>query len=141
MEEPRKTGEVVAAAGGVIETVINYGIVVVQLSEAASRLRGLAEQVRGTYRYVEHCSDAVDRLAGQMAGLHVDRDTVGEHHQAAAVMRAVLETAEAMAAATEDLASRFAAAAAAHQTDYGTVAQAAAAMPVPMAEAGFYSNR
>ncbi|MFE3454998.1 hypothetical protein ACFXJ8_39350 [Nonomuraea sp. NPDC059194] len=135
------TGGAVAATGGVLETVVRYGIVIAQLTAAGLRLRGLSQQVRSTYRYVEGCSDSVDRLADQMAGLAVDRDTVNEHHQAALVMRSVLGHAEAMAAATEDLATLFGAAAAAHQADYGTVADAANHMPVPMAEAEFYSNR
>jgi Fe-S cluster assembly scaffold protein SufB len=135
------TGSVVAATGGVLETVVSYGIVIVQLAAAGIRLRGLSEQVRATYRYVEGCSASTDRLAEQMAGLAVDVDTVSEHHQAAAVMRSVLAHAEAMATATEELASLFGQTAAAHQADYGTVADTAANMPVPMADAQFYSNR
>lgn len=139
--ERSETGGAVASAGGVITTVVQYGIVVAQLIAAGIKLRGLSEQVRGTYRYVEGCSASVDRLADQMAGLTVDRDSIGEHHQAAAVMRGVLADAEAMAAATEDLAGMFDATAAAHERDYGPVAEAIHAMPVPMANAEFYSNR
>lgn len=139
--EPGTTGGVVAATGGVLETVVRYGIVLAQLTVAGIRLRGLSGQVRATYRYVEGCSEAVDRLAGQMAALQVDPDTVGEHHQAAAVMRQVLEDAEAMAEATEELAAAFTRTAAAHEADYGPVADAARAMPVPMADSQFYSNR
>lgn len=140
MDRMGRTGEAVAESG-VLETAVRYGIVIVQLAAAGMRLRGLSEQVRATYRYVEGCSEAVDRLAEQMAGLQVDLDTVGEHHQAAAVMRGVLAEAEAMAAATEDLAALFEYTAAAHQADYGPVADAVHAMPVPMAKAEFYSNR
>jgi methyl-accepting chemotaxis protein len=136
-----KAGEMVAATGGVISTVVRYGVLIAQLTAAGIKLRGLSEQVRDTYRYVEGCSTSVDRLADQMAGLTVDVDTVGEHHQAAAVMRAVLADAEAMAAATEDLAVLFEHTAAAHERDYGPVAEAVRAMPVPMADAEFYSNR
>lgn len=139
--EPRRTGEVVATTGGIIETAVRYAIVVAQLAWAGIKLRWLGEQVRSTYRYVEGCSTSVDRLAEQMAGLTVDRDTVGEHHQAAAVMRAVLAEADAMAAATEDLSTMFGQASADHQADYGPVADAIHAMPVPMADASFYSNR
>jgi hypothetical protein len=139
--ERSQTGAAVAATGGVLETVVRYGIVIAQLTMAGVKLRGLSQQVRQTYRYVEGCSTSVDRLAEQMASLEVDRDTVGEHHEAAAVMRSVLAEAEAMAADTEDLATLFGQAADAHQADYGTVADAAAHMPVPMADAQFYSNR
>jgi len=141
LQRTGKTGGVVAATGGVIETVVRYGIVIAQLAMAGMRLRGLSQQVRATYRYVEGCSVAVDRLADQMAGLTVDRDTVGEHRDAATVMRGVLGHAEAMASATEDLAALFTQTADAHKADYGTVADAATSMPVPMAEAEFYSNR
>ncbi|MFI6513641.1 hypothetical protein ACIBCT_39060 [Streptosporangium sp. NPDC050855] len=139
--ERRQTGQAVADSGGVLETVVRYGIVIAQLAAAGIRLAGLSEQVRATYRYVEGCATSVDRLAEQMAGLTVDRDTVGEHHQAATVMRAVLADADAMAAAVEDLATLFGQTAAAHEADYGSVASAATAMPVPMADAQFYSNR
>jgi hypothetical protein len=134
-------GEVVASTGGVLTTIVRYGILLAQLAAAGLKLRGLSEQVRATYRYIEGCSASVDRLAEQMAGLQVDVDTVSEHHGAAAVMRGVLADAEAMAAATEDLAVLFEHTAAAHEADYGSVVAAANAMPVPMANAEFYSNR
>ncbi|MFH9426412.1 hypothetical protein [Streptomyces sp. NPDC017529] len=135
------TGKAIEASGEVIVEAARYVVVVAQLTIAGARLRGLSEQVRSTYRYVEGCSKSVDRLAEQMAGLHVDSDSVAEHHEAAAVMRAVLEEADAMAAATEDLAALFDQAAAGHQADYGPVAEAIDAMPVEMADAEFYSNR
>ena len=140
-ELERTNGGAVADSGGVLETVVRYGIVIAGLAAAGIRLSGLSEQVRSTYRYVDGCAASVDRLAEQMAGLTVDRDTVGEHHQAAAVMRAVLADAEAMAAGVEDLALLFGQASAAHQADYGPVTEAACSMPVPMADAQFYSNR
>ncbi|GAA3550989.1 hypothetical protein GCM10022419_034110 [Nonomuraea rosea] len=139
--ERSQTGSVVATTGGVIDTVVKYTIVVAQLTMAGIKLRGLSEQVRSTYRYVEGCSTSVDRLAEKMASLTVDPDTVGEHHQAAAVMRSVLAAAEAMAEDTEDLSTMFGQAAATHEADYGPVADAIHNMPVPMADAEFYSNR
>ncbi|MGS2645803.1 hypothetical protein [Streptosporangium sp. G12] len=139
--EKSTTGAAVADSGGALETLVRYGIVVTQLAVAGVRLLGLSEQVRRTYRYVEGCASTVDRLADQMAGLTVDRDTVGEHHQAATIMRGVLADAEAMSADVEDLATLFGQASDAHQADYGTVAERARAMPVPMADAEFYSNR
>lgn len=137
----RETGAEVAETGGVLETMVRYGIVIVQLAAAGVRLRGLSGQVRRTYRYVEGCSTSVDRLADQMSKLKVDVDTIGEHRDAAAVMRSVLDDAEAMAAATEDLAALFTQASDAHQADYGSVAETVRAMSVPMADAEFYSNR
>ncbi|MEU3978297.1 hypothetical protein [Streptomyces bacillaris] len=135
------SGGVLATAGSVIVEAVRYTVVVAQLVVAGARLRGLSEQVRSTYRYVEGCSASVDRLADQMAGLNVDGDSVGEHHEAASIMRSVLEEAEAMAADTEDLAALFEQASAEHQADYGPVAEAAHAMPVDPADSEFYSNR
>lgn len=141
LETTGSTGGAVAAGAGMLEMIVTYLIIRAQLAIAGMRLRGLSQQIRGTYRYVEGCSESVDRLAEQMAGLEVDVDTVGEHHQAALVMRAVLGKADAMANAIEDLSTLFGLAAAAHEADYGTVADAARNMPVPMAQAEFYSNR
>ncbi|GIH91916.1 hypothetical protein ACFFMN_34085 [Planobispora siamensis] len=141
MERSESTGGAIAAAGGVLTTVVYYAVVIVRLVTAGIKLRGLSEQVRGTYRYVEGCATGTDRLADQMARLTVDRDTVGEHHDAATVMRGALAEAEAMAEASEDLSTMFRQTAIAHQADYGSVAEAAAEMNVPMAEAEFYSNR
>jgi hypothetical protein len=136
-------GAVIGAAGAAVTMIVRYGIVLAQLTAAGAKLRGLSEQVRSTYTYVEGCARSVDRLADQMASLTVDTGTVGEHHEAAGVMRSVLEEAEAMAAATEDLAALFEQTADAHQADYGTVAEAAQNMPdgIDMADAQFYSNR
>ncbi|MFZ3475435.1 hypothetical protein ACODT4_41315 [Streptomyces sp. 2.9] len=132
---------VVGAAATVLAEAVRYGIVLAQLTAAGIRLRGLSEQVRSTYNYVAICSASVDRLADQMAGLKVDRDTVSEHHEAAGIMRSVLDEAEAMAASTEELSLLFDETAAAHQADYGPVAEAAQAMPVDPAESEFYANR
>jgi len=142
LQRTSSAGVVQTVTSGVSELgLVRFGLLVAQLAAAGVSLRGLGEQVRSTYRYVEGCSESVDRLADQMTGLEVDADTVNEHHQAADVMRSVLTEAEAMASAIEDLASLFEATSAAHQADYGSVADAANAMPVPMANAQFYSNR
>ncbi|MFK0113964.1 hypothetical protein [Streptomyces sp. NPDC091217] len=134
-------GTAIAATGAVLGMAVRYGIVIAQLAAAGAKLRGLSEQVRSTYEYVEGCAGSVDDLADQMSGLRVDRDTVSEHHEAASVMRSVLADAEAMAAATEDLASLFDQAAAEHEADYGPVTQAFQSMSVDPAESEFYSNR
>ncbi|WP_106403760.1 hypothetical protein [Actinocorallia populi] len=141
IERSDSGGGLVATAVAVAGDAVRYGVLLVQLAAAGMKLRGLSEQVRSTYRYVEGCSESVDRLADQMAALVVDVDTVAEHRDAAAVMRSVLEEAEAMATSLEDLSVLFEATAAAHRADYGSVAGAANGMPVPMADAQFYSNR
>lgn len=138
LDKSESAGMVAAPGGGA--DAVRYGVVVAQLTEAGERLRGLGEQVRGAYRYVEGCSASVDRLAEQMAVLSVDVDTVAEHRDAAAVMRSVLDEAEQMAAAIEDLSTLFGQTSDAHQADYGPVVEAARSMPVPMADAGFYGN-
>lgn len=135
------TGRETSAAGGVLADAVRYAIVVAQLAAAGMRLAGLSESVRSTYRYVERCASGVDRLADQMEALKVDADTVGEHHEAATVMRGVLAAAEEMAASLEDLSTLFTHTAETHQAEYGSVAEAANNMTVPMAEAEFYSNR
>jgi cell division protein FtsL len=139
--EIEPVGDKIADAGDKISDAVTYLILLACLTAAGVRLMWLSAQVRQTYAYVEGCAAGVDRLAEQMAGLDVDDSTVGEHHEAAAVMRSVLADAEAMAAGTEDLAALFHQTRDAHQNDYGTVADAAHAMPVPMAQSEFYSNR
>lgn len=136
----------VRSAGGSVEKasgagVVRYGSLVTRLAEAGATLRSLSEQVRTSYRYVEGCSASVDRLADQMSGLEVDNLTVTEHRDAATVMRGVLDAAEAMAAETERLATLFEATARAHRAEYGHVVSTATSLTVPMAQAGFYSNR
>lgn len=137
----QNTGGALEKAGAVLIDAVSYAIVLTQLTAAGARLMWLSDSVRETYRYVERCASGTDRLAEQMAGLAVDVDTVSEHHQAAAVMRSVLATAEEMAASLDDLSGLFHHTSDAHRTDYGPVADAAQNMTVPMAEAEFYSNR
>jgi hypothetical protein len=139
--QPYTGREVAASTGGVLADVVTYTIVVAQLAVAGVRLAWLGESVRSTYRYVEKCAAGVDRLADQMASLTVDTDTVAEHHEAATVMRGVLAAAEEMAAGLEDLSTLFTHTSESHQAEYGSVAEAAQNMSVPMAEAEFYSNR
>ncbi|MFJ4672817.1 hypothetical protein [Kitasatospora purpeofusca] len=135
------TGGVLAAAGEVIADAVSYGVVVGQLAIAAVRLAYLSEQVTGTYEYVEDCAKSVQRLADQAAGMNVDRDTVAEHRDAAAVMLSVLEEAEAMAAATAELSTLFQQTADAHEADYGPVDDVIAAKEGELADREFYANR
>ncbi|MFD5463333.1 hypothetical protein ACFWIQ_10985 [Kitasatospora sp. NPDC127059] len=138
---PGSAGAVLATAGRGLTEAVRYGIVIAQLTATGVKLALVADVVTSAYKYVEKCAASVDRLADQAAALAVDRDTVGEHHDAAAVMRSVLEEAEAMAADLADLSTAFHATAAEHEADYGSVAEAANAMPVEMADRTFYSNR
>lgn len=142
----RRTGEAVVngvAKGAEIGEGLRYGVLLVQLGAAAVAVRNLSNAVRGAYNYVEGCATSVDRLADKAASLNVDDLTTGEHHDAAAVMRSVLEEADAMADAAADLSVMFDQTRAAHETDYGPVAQAAQNMPdgIEMADRQFYSNR
>ncbi|MEE1931439.1 hypothetical protein V1J52_25290 [Streptomyces sp. TRM 70351] len=137
---PRTAG-VLAKTGQVIADGVRYGVVITQLTAASVTMRGLSEQVRATYTYVEDCAASVDRLADQAASMNVDKDTVGEHRDAATVMRSVLEEAEAMATECEEMSTLFHETAEAHIADYGAVADAVNNMPVEMADREFYSNR
>lgn len=142
----RRTGEAVvngvARGVEVIGEGLRYGSLLVQLGAAAVAVRNLSNAVRGAYTYVEGCAASVDRLADKAASLSVDDLTTGEHHDAAAVMRAVLEEADAMADAAGDLSVLFEQTRDAHQADYGPVVEAATHMPdgIEMAERQFYSN-
>ncbi|MGY0466852.1 hypothetical protein ACW14Y_42335 [Kitasatospora sp. cg17-2] len=139
--EVASTGGALAAAGEMVHDAVSYGVVVTQLAIAAVRLAHLSEKVTGTYQYVEDCAKSVQRLADQAAGMNVDRDTVGEHRDAAAVMLSVLEEAEAMATATAELSTLFQATADAHEADYGPVDDAIANKEGEMADREFYANR
>jgi hypothetical protein len=136
-----RAGGILAKTGAVIAEGVRYGVVIAQLTAASVTMRGLSEQVRATYKYVEDCAASVDRLADQAASMNVDKDTVGEHRDAATVMRSVLEEAEAMAAECEEMSTLFHETADAHIADYGAVADAVNNMSVPMADREFYSNR
>jgi hypothetical protein len=127
--------------GGVIYTIVRYAVLRAQLAVASWQLSRVADHIDGTYDYIEECADSVLRIADQMAHLTVDPDTTGEHRQAATVMKAILAEAQALVDGKRDLATLFIATKEAHETDYGPVADTIAAMPVPMAEAEFYSNR
>jgi len=136
-----RTGAALAKTGEVIVGAVRFGGVVVQLIAASAAMIGLSHQIRATFNYVEKCAGSVDRLADQAASMNVDADTVGEHRDAATVMRSVLEDAEAMAAECEDMSILFHETADAHIADYGPVADAANNMDVEMADREFYSNR
>ena len=136
-----RIGGALATTGAVIGEGVRYGIVIVQLTAASVRMLGLSEKVRATFQYVANCAKSVDRLADLAAAKTVDKDTIGEHRDAAAVMRSVLAEAEAMAVECEEMSTLFHTTADAHIADYGPVADAANRMDVPMADRSFYSNR
>lgn len=144
---PVNGGHVMQAApssdgnGGVIYTIVRYAVLRAQFAAAAWRLNEVADYVDGTYNYIEECADSVLRVADQMAHLTVDPDTTSEHRQAAAVMKGILADAKALVDGKRDLAVLFERTREAHETDYGPVADTIQAMPVPMADAEFYSNR
>ncbi|MGG7568967.1 hypothetical protein [Streptomyces sirii] len=138
-----RIGGALEKTGSVIVGAVRFGIVVAQLTAASATMMGLSHQVRSTFRYVEDCAKSVDQLADQAAALNVDKDTVGEHRDAATVMRSCREEAEAMATECEEMSTLFHETADAHIVDYGSVADAANNMPdgIDMADRQFYSNR
>ncbi|MEV6133199.1 hypothetical protein AB0M05_41475 [Streptomyces violaceusniger] len=135
--------DVAEASTGLAEVAgdaLRFSVLLVQLGLAALAMAKLSHAVNGAYKYVEGCADSVDRLAEKCAGLGVDTDTVAEHHEAAAIMRSVLEEADELAAAAADLSTAFEATAEAHEADYGSVAERAQSMDVDMADRTFYAN-
>ncbi|WP_310727925.1 hypothetical protein [Streptomyces sp. N2A] len=136
-------GGALQKTGSVIVGAVRFGIVVAQLTAASATMASLSNQVRSTFKYVEDCADSVDKLSDLAAAKSVDRDTVGEHRDAAAVMRSCREEAEAMAVECEEMSTLFHETADAHIADYGAVADAANNMPdgIEMADRTFYSNR
>jgi hypothetical protein len=136
-----RAGAALAAAGELIVEGVRFSILVAELASAGWAMRGLSEQVRATFNYVEACAASVSRLADLAASKSVDQGTVNEHREAATVMLSVLDEAEAMAAECGEMSTLFHDTADAHTADYGPVAEAITAMPVPMADRTFYSNR
>ncbi|MCZ4125011.1 hypothetical protein [Streptomyces sp. H39-S7] len=136
-----RIGGALVATGSVIGEGIRYGVVIVQLTAASAKMIGLSETVRATFNYVENCAKQVNRLADLAAAKTVDKDTIGEHRDAATLMLSVLDEAEAMAVECEEMSTLFHDTADAHIADYGPVAEAVNRMSVPMADRSFYSNR
>lgn len=136
-----RPGATLARTGDEVSGPVRFGVLVFMLADASLTMIGLARQIRATFKYVEKCAKSVNRLADQAASMNVDVDTVGEHRDAATVMLAALEEAEAMAAECEDMSILFHETADAHTADYGPVADAANNMSVSMADREFYSNR
>jgi hypothetical protein len=134
-----------ASAAGAVVAAVDYGIqftiMVAKLAAAGAALRGVGARVRETYRYIGDCARSVDHLADLAARLSVDTDTIGEHRDAATVMRASLARAQRMANTVDELSVLFAQAKAAHEVDYGAVNDVATSMTVPMADRNFYRNR
>jgi len=137
---PAARGALEAAASVAVDGV-RYTIMLARLAAAGLALRHMAHLADTTFRYVEDCARNVDQLAETASTMKVDADTVAEHHQAAQVMRGALAEATAMARTCEEMSTLFQEASDAHQADYGPVAESIQAMPVPMADRLFYSNR
>lgn len=131
----------VGALADMASAAVTYSVILTKLAAAGVALRLVGDRVRSTYRYVDDCAKTVDHHADLAAALHVDPDTLEEHRQAAQTMRSALAHAERMASTTDAMSTTFDQAKAAHETDYGPVAQAAQSMSVPMADRGFYANR
>ncbi|MFF0164064.1 hypothetical protein ACFYRY_42235 [Streptomyces sp. NPDC005263] len=138
------TGALKDSGGGFVSAVaygVQFTLMVAQLASAGLALRGVGARVRSTYRYIGDCAKSVDHLADLAAKLSVDPDTIGEHRDAATVMRASLARAQRMANTVDEMSVMFDQAKAAHQGDYGAVNDVATSMPVDMANRNFYRNR
>ncbi|MGW0612027.1 hypothetical protein [Streptomyces sp. NPDC002788] len=138
------TGALTSASGNFVSAAaygVQFTVMVVKLAAAGLALRGVGARVRSTYKYIGDCAKSVDHLADLAAKLSVDPDTIGEHRDAATVMRASLARAQRMANTVDEMSVMFDQAKAAHQGDYGAVNDAATSMTVPMANRNFYRNR
>jgi hypothetical protein len=138
------TGALKSASGGFVSAVaygVQFTVMVAKLASAGLSLRGVGARVRETYRYVGDCAKSVDHLADLAGKLSVDPDTIGEHRDAATVMRASLARAQRMANTVDEMSVMFDQAKAAHEGDYGAVNDVATSMTVPMANRNFYRNR
>jgi hypothetical protein len=138
------TGALTSASGNFVSAAaygVQFTVMVVKLAAAGLALRGVGARVRSTYKYIGDCAKSVDHLANLAAKLSVDPDTIGEHRDAATVMRASLARAQRMANTVDEMSVMFDQARAAHQGDYGAVNDAATSMSVPMANRNFYRNR
>lgn len=138
------TGVMKDSGGGFVSAVaygIQFTVMVAKLASAGLSLRGVGNRVRETYAYIGDCARTVDNLADLAAKLSVDPDTIGEHRDAATVMRRSLARAQRMANNVDEMAVLFEQAKAAHQADYGPVNDVATSMPVDMANRNFYRNR
>ena len=98
--------------------------------------------MKGAYSYVEDCATTVDGLADVAAALNVDDMVTSSHHDAAAVMRASLALADALAEEAAEMSTEFDNAARDHEGEYyGDVNEAMQAGPYVVAEREYYSNR
>ncbi|MGW0664547.1 hypothetical protein [Streptodolium elevatio] len=118
----------------------SYALLIERLRIASTAVGRLSDYANKIGEDVGEVAASVDRLAGIAASLNVDSDTVGEHHEAAVLMRQSREHARSLADAAADLSTLFHRAAENHQADYGRVVEVAQAMPVPMADRTFYAN-
>ncbi|MET7738364.1 hypothetical protein ABZT02_44920 [Streptomyces sp. NPDC005402] len=140
------TGALTSSGGGFVNAVaygVQFTVMVAKLASAGLSLRGVGARVRETYKYIGDCAKSVDHLADLAANLRpaVDADTVGEHRDAAKIMRASLARAQRMANTVDEMSVMFDQAKAAHEGDYGAVNDVATSMTVPMANRNFYRNR
>ncbi|WBP91986.1 hypothetical protein [Kitasatospora cathayae] len=135
------TRQAVGAAVEVVADGVRYGILIARLAKAGLALRHMAALAKSTFEYVGDCAASVDQLAEMASGMDVDAGTVAEHHEAANIMRGALANATTMAQECEEMSSLFDEASAAHQADYGAVAEAFQNMPVEPANREFYANR
>ena len=142
MYDPRHTTRSAASTvTGLVVGGVRYTIMLARLQVAAASLRGVFDHVEETYAYVEDCARSVDQLAETAAGMDVDALTVAEHHEAAQLMRSCLDEAKALSAAAAELSTLFDQARSGHEADYGSVAEVAQTMTVPMADRAFYAPR
>jgi hypothetical protein len=130
----------VTAAAEAAADAGSYGLLVAQLDEVQAAVIDLAETAKQLGDDVRETAGAVNRLAENAARLKVDSDTIGEHHEAAALIGACADHADTFSSSCMDLSALLAKTANDHRADYGPVTEAVQAMPVPMADRTFYAS-
>lgn len=133
--------ELVAATSGTLSETdqdAKYAAVVGGMHAASERLHGLAEEIDYAFRGVADAADLAVGLADAAAAKRIDAGTTGDYRDAAAMMRGVVGHASRMSGLVAGLAEGFGATANRHAVEYGGVAAAVAAMPVPMADPSVY---
>jgi hypothetical protein len=118
-----------------------YSGIVVEMIAAAAAMAALSEQVGRARTHQARVAERGRRLAEEMARLEVDGDTVAAYLTAAEVTAGGSRLAALLAAVAADMGRAFDGVQRIHQAEYGSVAAAAEAMTVPMANADFYRAR
>ncbi|SOD67491.1 hypothetical protein SAMN06297387_13135 [Streptomyces zhaozhouensis] len=125
---------------GVMREIGRYASLTGQLTIASGAMLWLSSDLDGAVAYLEDCAEGVDELAERMAALGVT-ESIGAHHEAAEMMRQVVDAVQAAAAEAAEMSRELQLAREDHEADYGPVHDEIQRMPAPMPDRGFLANR